>query len=257
MPGGRVTGTRVLSMWRGAALTGGGAAAGLAAAYWAFMSPYSQWLGRFPYCAKTTRRVVALTFDDGPNEPYTSQLADYLYSEGIGATFFQVGLAVRANPELTPRLIRAGHVIGHHSDTHNVTRCLQRRTLHTELQDAQDTFTHYGIYPALYRPPWLLRVPALFPLLREKRMQPISGVFCHPLEVFQPSPQRIAHRAAARVKPGTILIFHDGRDGRGGRRQATLDAIKLLVPQLRERGYDFVTVDELLGIPAYQTSTAN
>ena len=62
--------------------------------------------------------MVALTFDDGPNEPYTSQIADILAATGIRGTFFQVGVCVQRHPETTRRLYEAGHVIGNHSFRH-------------------------------------------------------------------------------------------------------------------------------------------
>ena len=231
-----------------------GLAAGtVAAAYWLMMSPYSQTLGAFPYRGPTGRRVVALTFDDGPNEPHTSRLADYLDAEGIPATFFQVGRAVLRFPEVTARLASAGHVIGLHGYTHDFTRYLRRSTLAEDLEKGMDAFAQVGIRPALYRPPWLLRIPALPGLLNHHGLQVVSGEFCHPLEVAQPSPERIARQALRGARPGSIIIFHDGRDGKGGNRAATVDAVKLLVDRLREQGYDFTTVDHLLGVPAYQT----
>src|SRR3954453_19700162 len=104
------------------------------------MSPYAQLLGPFPHRSRTGRPEVALTFEDGPNEPYTSQIADYLGGKGIRATFFQVGRAVRAHPDVTARLARAGHVIGHHSDTHQFTRYLHRDSLREELAAGLTTF---------------------------------------------------------------------------------------------------------------------
>lgn len=218
------------------------------------MSPYAQLLGPFPYRARGRERVVALSFDDGPNEPYTSQIADYLDERNIRATFFQVGRAVRACPEVTTRLVRAGHVIGHHSDSHQFTRCLGRDTLRQEIEGGLAAFADVGLFPALYRPPWLLRMPALFPLLREYGLRPVSGSFCHPLEVLQPPAHRIARAALAQTRSGSILIFHDGFDGHAGERSQTVDAVREVVSVLQGCGYGFTTVDELLGIPAYRRS---
>jgi len=178
-----------------------GAAATAGAAYWLMMSPYSQTLGPFPYRGPAGRRLVALTFDDGPNEPYTSQLADYLDREGISATFFQVGRAVQRYPEVTTRLVSAGHVIGFHGHTHDFTRYLRRRTLAEELEHGMAVFAQLGIRPALYRPPWLLRIPALRGLLHDHGLQAVSGEFCHPLEVAQPSPERIARHLCTPPAP--------------------------------------------------------
>ena len=230
------------------------------AAYWLAMSSYSQILGPFAYRADDHERPrVALTFDDGPNEPFTGKLADFLDAEGIRATFFQVGRAVRAFPEVSLRLAEAGHVIGNHSDTHTFGRYLHAATLRAEIERSQQTFQDIGIRPALYRPPWLLRIPALFPLLREYGLTPISGVFAHPLEFAQPSPRLTVHGlvgngALGHGKPGMIIIFHDGFEGHAGDRANSVEAAKMTVAQLRRRGVEFTTVDRLLGIPAYQTT---
>jgi peptidoglycan/xylan/chitin deacetylase (PgdA/CDA1 family) len=84
-------------------------------------------------------------------------------------------------------------------------------------------------------------------------LQPVSGLFGHPLEVFQPPADRIAAAAARVARPGGILIFHDGLEARGGVRDQTVAAVGPLIDTLRERGYRFATVDELLGVPPYLT----
>jgi peptidoglycan-N-acetylglucosamine deacetylase len=228
------------------------AAAAAAAGYWFCMSPYSQALGTFPYRGARTDKVVALTFDDGPNEPYTSQLADFLAQRQIRATFFQVGRAVLRYPEVSRRLLADGHVIGNHSFTHEFTNCLSPRALAEEVRMSQQALATIGLRPALYRPPWLLRIPALSGVLAEHGLRAVSGEFCHPLEVFQPRAQLIADGVLAKARPGSIIIFHDGYDGHAGNRASTVAAARIVVDRLSTCGYRFVTVDELLGIPAYQ-----
>jgi peptidoglycan/xylan/chitin deacetylase (PgdA/CDA1 family) len=222
------------------------------ASYWTLMSPYSQLLCEFPYRAWTQPSLVSLTFDDGPNEPYTSQIADFLDRRGIQGTFFQVGKCVERHPDVTERLASAGHVIGNHSYSHDIRKCVGKRALSAEQRQAEHVFLQLlGRRPALYRPPWLLRTPALARILRERATQPVSGLFCHPLEVLQPGPERIARYALATVRPGCMLIFHDGFDARGADRSSTVEAVKIVVDRLIRSGYRFTTVDRLLGVPAY------
>jgi peptidoglycan-N-acetylglucosamine deacetylase len=224
-------------------------------AYWLLMSPYSQVLGPFPYRAPSAERVVALTFDDGPNEPYTSAIADFLDLRDVKATFFQVGRAVDRHPHVTTRLAESGHVIGHHGYAHLFSRYLRRESLAADMAAGLAAFAAVGLRPALYRPPWLLRIPALRDVARAHRLQVIGGEFCHAFEVFQPAARRIARRALAKTGPGSILIFHDGFDGRGGNRASTVDAVKIVVDGLISQGYRFTTVDRLLGVPAYHADT--
>ena len=223
--------------------------------YLLFMSPYSQLFGRYPYRgdpADDADRVVALTLDDGPNEPYTSQIADFLDSKGIKATFFQVGRCVERYPAATARLAAAGHVVGNHSLTHRFTTYFRPRAFERELDRTQRLLhEHLGRTPALVRTPWLWRQPMVLRAIRRRRLQAVAGVFGHPLEVFHRSGEVMARRAAALTRPGTILIFHDGFDGRTGDRSETVKAVRLTVERLLTKGYRFVTVDELLRVPAY------
>jgi peptidoglycan/xylan/chitin deacetylase (PgdA/CDA1 family) len=221
--------------------------------YWLFMSSYSQIFGYFPYKGKTTKKVVALTFDDGPNEPYTSMVVDYLNSKNIKATFFEVGTMVQRYPDVTKKLVASGHVVANHSLSHQFYKYFVSPKFTQEVTANQQIIAKViGKKPALFRSPWLYRQPLLLATLRNNNLQPVSGVFCHAFEVFRPSPERIARRAIAKARPGAIIIFHDGIEGKGGNRQQTVDAIKITVDELIKQGYGFVTIDQLLGVPAYQ-----
>ena len=225
----------------------------LGVAYWLLMSPTSQVFGRYPWRARVSEKVVALTFDDGPNEPYTSQIADFLATKQIKATFFQVGRCVERYPDVSKRLLTDGHVIGNHSVHHRFTDHLLHPSYKEEITNNQEIiYSHTGKRPALFRSPWLWRQPWLLATVRKNSLQVVSGKFCHSFEVFQPKGDRIAKRTLAKVKPGSIIIFHDGFDARGGKREQTVEAVKLTVDSLIKQGYRFVTISELFGIPAYQ-----
>lgn len=225
----------------------------LASAYRLTVAPHSQAVGPVAFRGDTDERVCALTFDDGPNEPFTSALADVLASTDVRATFFQVGQAVARTPDVTRRLIADGHVIGNHSLTHRFARCLSAADLRIEVGETQAILRDViGQTPALYRPPWLLRAPALFPILRRHQLTAVTGTFCHPLEVAQVGAARIARRATKlAAHPGSVMIFHDGYDGKSGYRGQTVEAVKLVIDTLHGRGYTFTTIDQLLSVPAY------
>jgi len=234
----------------GAAAVGAAITAGL---YWVFLSPYSQFFGRYPWRGRDGERVVALTFDDGPNEPYTSQIADVLKDRGVRATFFQVGCCVQRSPTTTAMLAAAGHVIGNHSLSHRFRTYLRWGAFAGEIERTQEILGQVlGQEPRLVRMPWLWRQPATLSMLARSGLTPVSGLFCHALEVFQIDAARIAARAKAKAKPGAIIIFHDGYNARGSVRAETVEAVRLTVDGLLDRGYRFVTVDQLLGVPAYR-----
>ena len=221
--------------------------------YWVFLSPYSQLFGRYPWRGGDGDRVVALTFDDGPNEPYTSQIAQLLKDRGVRATFFQVGWCVQRSPATTAALAAAGHVIGNHALSHRFRTYLRWGAFAEEIEQTQQILGQVlDQEPRLVRMPWLWRHPAILSMLARRGLTPVSGLFCHALEVFQVDAARIAARAMAKAQPGVIIIFHDGYNARGGGRAETVDAVRLTIDGLLERGYRFVTVDQLLGVPAYR-----
>jgi peptidoglycan-N-acetylglucosamine deacetylase len=236
----------------GAAVLAGAAA--LAGGYWAGFGAKSQQFGPFPFRGETPDPVVALTFDDGPNEPYTSRLLDVLADRGVAATFFQVGRCAERFPSATRRVLADGHVLGNHSYRHSFTRYISRPTQADEIARAQDALSSIGgVIPALYRPPWLCHWPWVLRSVSAAGLQVVSGDFAHPLEVFQPAAGWLTRRANSLAKPGTILIFHDGYESYGGYRGQSVAAIGPLIDTLRERGFGFTTVDRLLGVPAYQS----
>ncbi len=227
--------------------------AGVGAGYWFTASQWSQALGAFPFRGPTDRPVVALTFDDGPNEPYTALLADVLARHDVRATFFEPGACAARFPDTTRRLVAEGHTVGNHSFHHDIRLLVRRTDLADEIARTQEVLTPLvGGVPRLYRPPWLFRHPALFAELRSQGLTAVGGEFCHPLEVFQPDPQVLVDGILGRARPGLIIVCHDGYNATGARRDATIEAVDRVIPELKHRGFGFVTVDSLLGVPALQ-----
>lgn len=215
--------------------------------------PRTQAFGRFPYRGDSDAKLVALSFDDGPNEPWTSRLLDVLDGREVTATFFQVGRCVERFPDTTRRIVQTGHVLGNHSLSHAFSRYLTQPRQHTEIGEAEDIIHGVsGVRPTLYRPPWLCHWPWVLRSVETAGLQVVSGTFAHPLEVAQPPADRLVSGAVGRTSPGAILILHDGREARGGPRDQTVAAVGGIIDRLRAQGYRFVTVDRLLGVPAYQ-----
>ncbi len=232
----------------------GVACAAGAAATWATFSSTSQLFGRFPYRATPAgaSRHVALTFDDGPNEPWTSRLLDTLGERGVRATFFQVGRCAERFPELTRRVVAEGHVLGNHSYSHAFRRYLTDPRQTAEIGRGRRVLSDIaGVEPLLYRPPWLCHTPAILHTLADSGATAVSGTFGSSLEVFQPAAARMTASTVARTRPGSIMIMHDGREARGGPRRQTVDSVGPTIDRLRDRGFAFVTVDQLLQVPAY------
>jgi peptidoglycan/xylan/chitin deacetylase (PgdA/CDA1 family) len=219
---------------------------------WAGFGSRSQVCGSFPYRGGAEKRLVALTFDDGPNEPHTSALLDTLADRGVRATFFQVGRCAERYPDVTRRVLAEGHILGNHSLSHSFGRYASQPRQRREIEQGQAVLHGVaGVAPALYRPPWLCHWPWVLRSIADAGLQVVSGTFGHLLEVLQPPAAWLTAGAARTVRPGTILILHDGREARGGDRAQTVAAVGPLIDRLRERGYGFTTVDRLLGVDAY------
>jgi peptidoglycan/xylan/chitin deacetylase (PgdA/CDA1 family) len=219
------------------------------------MSSYSQLFGRYLWRFRVKEKVIALTFDDGPNEPYTSELLKILDHYQIKATFFMVGNCVARYPETAKKVLSEGHTIGNHSLSHKFGNYFKKDFFETEISKNQDIIKKYlKIEPILYRSPWLWRSPKLLNRLQANGLIVISGKFCNSLEVFKISSKLIARSVVRKSRPGSVIIFHDGKEGGTGDRSNTIEAVDIVIKKLLEKGYRFKTIDKLLNISAYKSS---
>jgi peptidoglycan/xylan/chitin deacetylase (PgdA/CDA1 family) len=212
--------------------------------------PQLSWFG--PVVAHGPRDVgtVALTFDDGPNVPYSLRIADVLESRGAQGTFFLVGKAIDAEPAAARELMERGHLVGNHSYHHDYWRWLDPG--YPELDRTQDAFErHLGVCPALYRPPHGQRTPFVSAQVASEGMRTITWDVSG-LDWSLADGDEVARRILARVQPGSIILLHDGLDGfADADRQVVLDALPTILDGLEERGLRPVRVDELVDVPDY------
>jgi len=212
--------------------------------------PQLSWFG--PVVAHGPRDVgtVALTFDDGPNVPYSLRIADVLESRGTRGTFFLVGKAIDAEPAAARELMERGHLVGNHSYHHDYWRWLDPG--YPELDRTQDAFErHLGVCPALYRPPHGQRTPFVSAQVASEGMRTITWDVSG-LDWSLTDGDEVARRILARVQPGSIILLHDGLDGvADADRQVVLDALPIILDGLEERGLRPVRVDELVDVPDY------
>ncbi len=221
------------------------------AAYVLAVWPQSQVYGRIVTHGPGGERLVALTFDDGPNDPATSRILDVLAEKGVKATFFVVGENARVFPETVRREVAEGHALGNHSYRHR-----KRDTLlewnYGELARTQAAIEEVaGVRPALYRSPNGFHTPWQ---LRAVRRAGLTAVHwkVQTKDWERPDPDTIVRRVLDHVSPGAIVLMHDGDDTRhGSDRTPTIEALPKLIDELRARGYRLVTVPELIGKPAY------
>lgn len=221
------------------------------AAYALAVWPQSQVYGRIVTHGPAAGRMVALTFDDGPNDPATSRILDVLAEKGVTATFFVVGENAGVFPHTVLREVAEGHAVGNHSYTHRKRDTLEEWS-YGELQRTQDAIEQAaGVRPALYRSPNGFHTPWQLRAVRRAGLTTVHwNVQTQDWE--RPDPETIVRRVLAHVQPGAIVLMHDGDDtNHGSDRTPTIEALPKLIDELRARGYRLVTVPELLGKPAY------
>ncbi len=209
-----------------------------------------QWLsaarsGIILYQAHTTDRVVALTFDDGPDPRFTPRMLDILHRYGVKATFFQQSRHVEANPELAYAVSAAGHVIGNHTVTHPYLERASPTVVRREIEECERTFeTKLHLRSYLFRPPRGHWTPVI---CREAQRQNdhiiLWTVAVEHHEVS--TPNQMADRALRLIGPGAIVLMHDGGNVS---RETTVQALPLLLQGLKARGYRCLTVPEMLHI---------
>jgi len=189
------------------------------------------------------RRVVALTFDDGPG-PLTPAFLDVLEREKVPGTFFLVGRSVAGQGRLLQRMLAGGHMLANHTYTHaNVSGGgpgaeRQMRSTTAAIRRAG------GFAPCLFRAPYGAVSGGLIRQARGLGMTTIQWDL-DPFDWRTPGAAAIEQRILAGAKPGSIVLMHDA----GGPRSQTLEALPRVIQALRGRGYEFATVTDLLGFP--------
>ena len=227
------------------------------AAYELIEQPSNQIFGKTLTHGPPNERIVALTFDDGPNPPYTDRILDVLERERVRATFFLVGRAVQAYPQVVRREVRDGDAIGNHSWDHShlivdtpegVTQSIQRT----------DAAIHAatGVHTKLFRPPFGSRDWIVMRAAQRMGYTVVMWSAPLPRDWEYPSSQQIAQRVLRVADDGTILVLHDGNRGQlcaASRlnphvcdRSADIAATRIVIDRLKKLGYRFVTIPELI-----------
>ena len=187
------------------------------------------------------KREVALTFDDGPS-PWTPKLVKILRRKNVPATFFPVGNAIQEYPRHLQLLRERGFLVGDHTMTHPLMGQLPADTQASEIDLQAGLVQGAGLaYPRLFRPPYGSLNPDTRLLLHERRMLMVLWSV-NPQDYYRPGVKTIVSRVMTTVKPGSIVLMHDG----GGDRSQTVAAVPRIVRKLRARGYTLVTVSRLL-----------
>lgn len=241
----------------GSVLAGTAAGATIVAAGYQSMSPTGQWYGRtFTGLSRGAKRL-ALTFDDGPNDPYTQRLLDVLARHDVRATFFVIGSYVRQRQDIVRAVASAGHAMGNHTFTHPLLIFKSAAHVRQELSDCRAAIHDaIGEHSNLFRPPFGGRRPDVLRIARELGLEPIMWNVTG-YDWNAPPADEIERKVTSQIRGGDVILLHDGGHKQmGADRSQTVLATDRLITQYKSEGYDFVTVPQMLEaatqIPAYQ-----
>ena len=228
------------------------------ASYEALEAPGNQLFGRTIVAGAPTVREVALTFDDGPNPPYTNRILDVLRRERVPATFFLVGRAVVAYPDTVRRIVREGHAVGNHTWDHGHLIVESPGTVRSQLVRTSDAIERVAhVRTTLMRPPFGARDFAVVAAAHSLGYRVVMWSVPLPKDWDQPGDATIAKRVVDNVSDGSIIVLHDGNRGllcgRDPRlpantcdRHQDVAATREIIDTLRARGFRFVTIPQLV-----------
>lgn len=191
---------------------------------------------------KTSEKVVALTFDDGPEQPYTEKILGVLGKHNVKATFFVLGGNAKASPDLIKKIMAEGHDLGSHTMYHDKMKNKSVEAIKKDLESVDNILRSQGYKKEItFRAPYGITSPNLKTALQQLDKRMVLFTFL-PQDWTNISAQAIYNNVMKEMKPGLIITLHDG----GKRRENTVKATDMLIETLQKQGYRFVTVSEML-----------
>jgi peptidoglycan/xylan/chitin deacetylase (PgdA/CDA1 family) len=228
------------------ALTGAAAVAAVTAGYQS-MAPTGQWFGRTFAGLPRGAKQIALTYDDGPNDPHTQRLLEVLARHDVRATFFMIGKYARQRPEIARAVSSAGHVIGNHTFTHPLLSVKSAAEIRTELSECHAALHDaIGEHSNLFRPPFGGRRPVVLRIARELGLEPVMWNVTG-YDWNAPPAAAIEQKVTRQMRGGDVILLHDGGHKQiGADRSQTVIATDHLIARYKSQGYEFVTVPRMM-----------
>jgi len=205
-------------------------------------------LGDYVKHVQIEEKAIALTFDDGPNEPYTSRVLKILRDNDVRATFFLIGENANYFKDTAREIVTEGHVVGNHSYSHPALLAVEPSKYEGKQIDSCERVieTTTGVHCTLFRPPKGLYSPWLLHTLADR------GITCvgwseDGNDWNNLTSSQIADKIIKNAHPGNIILLHDGLNlVHGIDRSNTVKALPTIISTLKSQGYRFVTIPELL-----------
>ena len=228
-------------------LAGTAAAVAAVTAGYQSMAPTGQWYGRTFTGLPHGTRQLALTYDDGPNDPHTLRLLEVLAKHSVHATFFLIGRYVQQRPDIAREIVRAGHLVGNHTFTHPLLTFQSGRDVRNQLKDCRSALQDaVGEHSNLFRPPFGGRRPAVLRIARELGLEPIMWNVTG-YDWSAPPAEVIERKVARQIRGGDVVLLHDGGHKQmGADRSQTVLATDRLIARYKAEGYEFATIQQMM-----------
>jgi peptidoglycan/xylan/chitin deacetylase (PgdA/CDA1 family) len=224
-----------------------GTVVGATVAGYQSLAPTGQWFGPAFCKGRRGSRQIALTFDDGPNDPHTQHLLDVLSRYTVHATFFLIGGYVHQRPDIAAEIAKRGHVIGNHTFSHPLLTFQSRESIRREITQCRDAIQDaVGEHSNLFRPPWGGRRPAVFQIAHQLGLEPVMwNITGHDWKAT--SPEFIEHKVGPKIRGGDVILLHDGGHASFGTdRSATVAAVNRMIIRFLAEGYEFVSIPKMM-----------
>jgi peptidoglycan-N-acetylglucosamine deacetylase len=195
---------------------------------------------------KQPGKLIALTFDDGPDPLHTPAILDILRKHSVPAAFFCTGKRVEHHRSLLQRIDAEGHIAGNHSWNHSpwfdfyLPRYMKRDMLRTNQLITSLT----GKKPALFRPPYGVINPMLSKALRETGMTAVTWSI-RSFDTLRKDPSRTVERIIGKLEPGAVILLHDHSS-------FNPEYLEKLILRIRDLDYTIIALDTLLELKAYE-----
>jgi len=205
-----------------------------------------QVLGSMVRRVETATSVVALTFDDGPLPGFTEEILDALRAEGVRATFFVTGEALEGNTVQARRIVAEGHALGNHSYSHRRMVGVSYGFVQEEIERTDELIRAAGYTGEIhFRPPYSKRLLVLpYYLSRTGRTTILCDVEPESYPGIAADAEKIVQHVVRQARPGSIILLHV----MNASRSESVRAVPATIQALRNKGYTFVTVSELLAV---------
>ncbi|MDO5123905.1 MAG: polysaccharide deacetylase family protein [Eubacteriales bacterium] len=198
------------------------------------------------YCVETDKKQVAISFDAAWGNEQTETLLKILSDKNVKSTFFLVGDWADKYPDSVKAIANAGHDVGNHSDTHPYMTQLSSEDKTKELRNCNEKIKELtGVAPTLFRPPYGDYDNAVVNAVKSENMYCVQWDV-DSLDWKDPTPRQMIERITSKIAPGSIILMHNGAKN-------TPEALPLIIDAVREMGYEFVPISQLLPKGEYTT----